>query len=155
MSMPPFTAKHLQQQSHRIDAIVGIIHHWSDREVMRSIAAKLMRHALALLAIALKGEVDDADLHRKRARYHAVARAWGRFDLAISFDDLADIEERIRGGKAVWIKDLAGGPRQAWMVPYEDQLPIVIFDIRLDCAVTFLPDVSYLGDAEEDRSDAA
>lgn len=154
MSMPPFTAKHLQQQSHRIDSCVGIIRHWADPEVSVAIAGKLMRHALALVAIAQKTSITDKDLHRQRARYHAVSRAWSRYSLAISFEDLAGIEDRIRGGRAAWLHDLKSGPRQAYMVPYEGLMPVVVFDIRLDCAVTFLPDASWLSDAEEEDDDA-
>lgn len=76
--------------------------------------------------------------HRTACRRHAAKRAFQRFGIALSLPDLERIEKLIWLGKAEWLADCDGRPRQVYRVRRFKRDLYVIFDIRLSCIVTFL-----------------
>lgn len=76
--------------------------------------------------------------HRKKARRHAMRRAWTRFGLAIGEGELREIEARLVAGDYRWVADLSGCC-VAYEARFRDRLLYVVFNIRLWSIVTFLP----------------
>jgi hypothetical protein len=74
----------------------------------------------------------------ERARRHCQHRAWQRFGLALHRTDILAVEEKLVAGGGRWICDCDGG-RTVYAVSYRGRELIVVFEIGIWAAVTFLP----------------
>lgn len=83
-------------------------------------------------------------------RLHCWRRAWQRFGLALSLNDLLDLERQITSGRAEFIVDQKA-MRSVYWVRRDDKRMIGVFDIKLWALVTILPGLGFLKGIKDER----
>lgn len=78
------------------------------------------------------------EAHRWRCQEHVRRRAWRRFGLALANPDITAIEDSIRDGGGEDVGTQPDG-RYGRRMTVRGRILVVVFDPRLDCAVTLLP----------------
>ena len=78
------------------------------------------------------------EAHILNCRRHTKQRAFERYGLALSLQDILAAEKQIWNGRAPFVADDVA-MRQRYMVRIKGKVVPVVFDIALDCIVTVLP----------------